>query len=190
MGGIGHRPEDVQIQRGKPDVRFLSSNVGPLSMQQLFIMRHGEALFDAPDPQRSLSERGHRQAAETSQWLAEKAAGRDVRLLASPFTRAQQTAHYVAQALNVSIESQLWLTPDTPVAAVMAGWDALWMTADDAQCWVWVSHMPLVGYLGRYLTEGKGVGSDAFATAEVVQYEADVWAAGCAYTRSRYRPQS
>lgn len=159
-------------------------------MQQLFIMRHGEALFDAPDPQRSLSKRGHCQAAETATWLSAQLKGRSVRVLASPFLRAQQTAQYVADALVVPIESQPWLTPDTPIADVMAGWDKLWMSADENQCWVWVSHMPLVGRLGRYLTDGERLRGDIFGTAEVAQYEADVWASNCASYCTRYRPQA
>lgn len=157
-------------------------------MQQLFIMRHGEALFDAADAQRSLSERGHRQAAETARWLATQAVGRKVRLLASPFVRAQQTAHYVAERLSAPIETQSWLTPDMPIGTIMAGWDQFWMTADEDQCWVWVSHMPLVGRMGHYFTEGSGHG-DVFATAEAVLYDADVWASGCADIRMRYWPQ-
>lgn len=156
-------------------------------MQQLFIMRHGEALFDATDAQRSLSDQGHRQAAETAQWLAIHAGGRKVRLLVSPFKRAQQTAHHVEKALAVPMETQPWLTPDVPVNTIMACWDKFWMAADHDQCWIWVSHMPLVGGMGHYFSEGRGRG-DAFATAEVAVYDAEVWAAGCADFRMRYRP--
>lgn len=159
-------------------------------MQQLFIMRHGEALFDAVDAQRSLSKCGRRQAEETAQWLAMQLGGRSIRLLASPYVRAQQTAQYVAQALNIAPETQPWLTPDIPLDKVMAGWDTLWMAANEDQCWVWVSHMPLVGRASRYLTEGRGQGSDMFATAEVAFYEAEVWAAGCATLHLRYCPQN
>lgn len=159
-------------------------------MQKLFIMRHGEALFDAPDAQRALSERGHHQAAETAQWLLAQVKDKSVRVLASPFRRAQQTAQYIADAMAVSIESQPWLMPDIAITDVMAAWDALWMQADDDQCWILVSHMPLVGRLGRYLVDGERLAEEFFTTAEAVSYEADVWASGCAHCRTRYRPQA
>ena len=157
-------------------------------MPQLYIMRHGDALFDAVDERRSLSERGHAQAADSAEWVAAHAAGCCIRLLASPYKRAQQTAQYLGAALGVPIESQSWLTPDTPVNEVVTAWDNLWVGSEDTHCWVWVSHMPLVGRLGYYFTDGiSGVG-DFFDTAEVTCYHADVWASGCATQRQRYRP--
>ena len=157
-------------------------------MRQLYIMRHGDALCDAVDAKRSLSERGHAQAADTAQWVAAHAADRRVRLLASPFKRAQQTAQYLGTALGVPIESQPWLTPDTPIIKTVTAWDNLWVASEDTHCWVWVSHMPLVGRMGHYLTECVGGVEDFFDTAEVVCYHADVWAAGCAIQGQRYRP--
>ena len=157
-------------------------------MPQLYIMRHGDALFDAVDAMRSLSKRGHAQAADSAEWVAVHAAGHRVRLLASPIKRAQQTAQYLSAALGVSIEPQSWLMPDTPVSDAVTAWDNLWVASGEAHYWVWVSHMPLVGHLGHYLTEGVGGVSDFFDTAEVACYHADVWAAGCAMQRQRYRP--
>lgn len=158
-------------------------------MQQLVIMRHGEALFDAPDPQRTLSTKGHQQAAETARWLAERLAGCPVRVMVSPYTRAQQTALYVSDALGVPSERHVWLQPDTSLSDVMTRWDTHWTSAQDGQCWVWVSHMPLVGRLSRYLVDGERRGyGEQWGTAEAVLYKADVWAAGCVDICDRYQP--
>lgn len=158
-------------------------------MQQLTIMRHGEALFDAPDPQRTLSARGHQQAAETAHWLSLRWAGHPVRMMASPYRRAQQTALYLSDALGIPIETCSWLQPDTPLLEVIAGWDTHWMDAGQEQRWIWVSHMPLVGRLSRYFVDGEKRGyGDIFGTAEAILYEADVWAAGCVNMRDRYQP--
>lgn len=156
-------------------------------MQQLFIMRHAEALFDAPDAERTLSERGQQQAQDSARWLAEQCHG-NIRLLASPLRRAQQTASYVADALSIEIESQQWLTPDTPLVDVMHHWDALWMAAAEHQRWIWVSHMPLVGRVSRLLVDGPLHRADGFDTAEVVGLNADAWGAGCAFRTLRHVP--
>lgn len=158
-------------------------------MQQLFIMRHGEALFDGPDPERSLSERGQRQVIESAAWLYEQCLRQNVRLLASPYRRTLQTAHMVSQTLDVVIEPQSWLMPDVPVIDVVRQWEALWMTADDDQCWVWVSHMPLVGRAACYLLEGPGGRTEGFGTAEVLALKADAWGAGCAFRGARHSPK-
>lgn len=158
---------------------------------QLFIMRHGEALFDAPDPQRRLSERGIRQAHDSATWLAERM-GSDVstlRLWASPFQRAQQTAAIVAEHLNISVETQDWLIPDEPIERVLAHWEVKWMQAAPTARWLWVTHMPLVGKLSGVFCEGHARLGQGFCPAQVQQMDADVWAAGCAVSKGQYVPQ-
>lgn len=157
---------------------------------QLFIMRHGEALFDAPDAKRCLSKQGIRQAHESAAWLAERMGNNlpMLRIWSSPFVRAQQTAAIVSEYLNKPIETYDWLTPDIPIERAMAQWETMWMQAEQASCWLWVSHMPLVGKLSGVFCEGLARLGQGFYPAQVQQLEADVWAAGCAVLKGEYLP--
>jgi len=76
----------------------------------VILLRHGETVFNVlfgntrrdpgiRDPR--LTERGREQAAEAARTLAEK---KITRIIASPYTRAVQTAHVIARAVNVPIE--------------------------------------------------------------------------------------
>ncbi|MFY0991443.1 phosphohistidine phosphatase SixA [Halomonas sp. C05BenzN] len=146
--------------------------------ERLLIMRHGEAAPGHPDPQRPLTAQGRREVTRVAGWLA----GRDdlpvarLRLLASPYVRAQQTAELVAGTLGCKIESLSIITPDDPPAAVV---DWLLEQEGDGPLLV-VSHMPLVGALTGLLVEGRAERGHGFPTAAVAELEADVLAAGCA----------
>lgn len=76
----------------------------------MILVRHGQSEFNAvysvtrvdpgiPDPQ--LTDIGRAQAAEAAQSLADKGVRR---LIASPYTRAVQTAEIIADALDLPIE--------------------------------------------------------------------------------------
>lgn len=156
----------------------------------MFIMRHGEALFDAPDARRSLSEQGVVQARKSAAWLTEQLSGRPVNIWASPFRRAQQTAAIVADQLSSPVKTHDWLTPDVTIDHVMTAWEPLWMRSSEEAIWLWVSHMPLVGKLVGALCEGRAQAGLHFSPAQVVQLKADVGALGCATQMNVFRPDS
>ncbi len=146
--------------------------------ERLLIMRHGQAGPGTPDASRALTAQGQEEAACMAAWLA----GRDdldhsrLRLLASPYRRAQQTAEVVAKALHCELETLSIITPDDSPLAVV---DWL-LELDGGALLLLVSHMPLVGALTGLLVEGRLVGGPGFPTAAIAELEADVLAAGCA----------
>jgi len=109
-------------------------------------------------------------------WLAARDDLAGLRLVASPYRRARQTATAVAQALGVEAETLPLITPDDSPQAVVD-----WLLDHSAGGpLVLVSHMPLVGALTGLLVEGRADRGFAFPTAGVAELEAEVWAAGCA----------
>jgi phosphohistidine phosphatase len=143
---------------------------------RLLLMRHGEAGPGHPDAARALTPQGEAAVCRLAAWLA----GRDdlagLRLLASPYVRAQQTAAIVGEALGVAVETLSILTPDDDPAAVAA-----WLLEQPAACpRLLVSHMPLVGSLAGLLVEGRADRGFGYPTAALAELEAEVWAAGCA----------
>lgn len=144
--------------------------------ERLLIMRHGEAGPGAPDAERELTGRGRREAERMAAWLAERDDLAGLRLLASPYRRARQTAAIVGEALGLEAEALSFITPDDPPRAV-----ADWLLAQpQGRPLLLVSHMPLVGALTGLLVEGRADRGLGFPTAAVAELEADVWAAGCA----------
>lgn len=99
-----------------------------------------------------------------------------LRLLASPYVRARQTAARIAEPLGLVVESLSIITPDDPPEGVVE-----WLLGEpDDRPLMLVSHMPLVAALTGLLAEGRGDRGPGFPTAAVAELEAEVWAAGCA----------
>lgn len=147
--------------------------------ERLWLMRHGEAAAGHPDWRRELTERGRGEVLLMSTWLAQALDHEErkhLRLVASPYVRAQQSARIVAETLDSDVETLDCITPDDSPLTVI---DWLQTEAGGSPILL-VSHMPLVGELTACLVgsaHGQGVG---FATAGVAELEAGVWAAGCA----------
>lgn len=154
--------------------------------ERLWIMRHGQAAPGRLDPERTLTERGHAEAARMAAWLA----GRDapdlarLRLLTSPYVRARQTAAPIAEALSVALETLPLITPDAPPEAVV---DWLLEQEEDRPLML-VSHMPLVASLTGLLVEGRPERGPGFATAAIAELAAEVRAAGCAHLERLVAP--
>nr|WP_298414743.1 phosphohistidine phosphatase SixA [uncultured Halomonas sp.] len=147
-------------------------------MMQLWIMRHGEAAPGHPDARRELTEQGRAEVKAMAKWLATTLdASRDqLRIAASPYVRAQQTAAIVAEQLGAQVESLAIITPDNPVQPVID-----WLQEDAQQVpLLLISHMPLVGALSGRLVEGDPRSSSRMPTAAIAALQAEVWAAGCA----------
>lgn len=148
-------------------------------MKQLWIMRHGEAAQGHPDSRRELTPHGRAEVLRMAEWLAESldAPRRTLlRIVASPYTRAQQTAVIVAEQLSTKVDTLATLTPDDPIEPIID-----WLQEDAQQTpLMLVSHMPLVGTLSGRLIEGDPRSSQPMPTAAIAVLRAEVWAAGCA----------
>lgn len=155
-------------------------------MAKLLIMRHGEANPGYPDAARTLSAAGEGEARKMAQWLRDHIE-HPVRLWASPYRRAQQTAGFLAEALGASVETLLHITPDDAPEGVI-DWllEEPSMQADGYV--ILVSHMPLVGELTARLVEGASGRALGFSTAAIAELDAEVWAAGCAELRRFTEP--
>ncbi len=151
--------------------------------ERLLIMRHGQAAPGRSDAARELTPRGRQEVRRIAVWLS----GRDdldlarLRLVASPFVRACQTADLVAEGLAVArpqraIETLEIITPDDSPGAVV---DWL-LEQDDERPVLIVGHMPLVGALTGLLVDGRADGGLAFPTGAIAELTADIPAAGCA----------
>ncbi|RXE48906.1 phosphohistidine phosphatase SixA [Chromohalobacter israelensis] len=157
-------------------------------MSILYIMRHGEAAPGTPDSERSLTEHGEQEARAMGAWLSEVLTDdvrHALRIVASPYRRAQQTARLVAAPLGLSVDTLPIITPDEPLEPVI---DWLQQQVPETPCLL-VSHMPLVGALVGRLVEGDVRASQPMPTASVAALEAEVWAAGCATLRQWQSPR-
>ena len=150
-------------------------------------MRHGDAVSGGPgvDADRSLSPLGERQAETMGRMLAEViAATRQV--LASPYTRARQTAERLLRAAGYDAGYRLepQLAPGGSAVLLAESIDRL----GAPRVWL-VSHMPLVGALVDWLVDGTGHVVTRFDPADVVCLEAECWQPGCARIawRRQYR---
>jgi len=158
---------------------------GGLMTASLWIMRHGQAAAGQPDEKRELTAQGREEAAAMADWLAcslTSSQAAKLRIAASPYRRALQTATIVAERLDKHVETLALITPDGSVEAVID-----WLQAEQA-FWLLVSHMPLVGRLAGRLVERDPRSQLPMPTAAIAVLEADVWAAGCAELRTFRHP--
>ena len=156
-------------------------------MPDMLLMRHGEAGPGYPDQARRLTSRGERDAEKMAHWLAERVAAGELpmpTLYASPYARAQQTAKALCAALGTPLETLDFITPEDSPSAVN---DWLLEQPEGAPIML-VSHMPLVGDLAGLLVEGSPAQGIGFPTAAIAEFEADVWAAGCAQLKRFTQP--
>lgn len=157
-------------------------------MSNLYIMRHGEAAPGMPDSERSLTTQGEVEVRAMGTWL-QSMLGEDVRttlrIIASPYRRAQQTAQWMATPLGCPVETLSIITPDDPLEPLI---DWLQNDVADMPCLL-VSHMPLVGALVGRLVEGDMRASQPMPTATIATLEADIWAAGCATLKHWQSPR-
>lgn len=146
---------------------------------RVVLVRHGKAEpHAAHDAARALTPRGHAQALAAAGWLREALgdAG-DIRLLASPYRRAQETAAPIAGALGLEVLTVAEITPDDDPRRALAAIEA---AAQGAGTVVVVSHMPLVAGLAGWLQEGVLNVGRGFDLAEVRVLEAELPAPGLA----------
>ncbi len=120
--------------------------------QTLVIIRHGEAVSGAVNPDRPLSDRGREQAATVGRWLARSGIELD-QIRHSGKTRARETAELVAAALDLTadvVRAVDGLSPNDEVGPVAAD-----LQSDGASVAV-VGHLPHVARLASLLLAADG----------------------------------
>ncbi|MFL1502266.1 phosphohistidine phosphatase SixA [Pseudomonas sp. O64] len=138
---------------------------------KLWVLRHGEAEGHArTDAERNLTEHGRGEVLRSAAQLI----GLPISaIFASPYVRAQQTAHLVRDVLGFEpdIRTVAWLTPDSNPVQVLEKLD----TDDNV---LLVSHQPLVGSLISFLQHGHLRQPQPMYTASLAELEGDFPLAG------------
>ncbi|MCX4066697.1 phosphohistidine phosphatase SixA [Pseudomonas sp. S1Bt30] len=138
---------------------------------KLWILRHGEAESQVrTDAERNLTEHGRAEVLRSAARLI----GHPLdAIIASPYTRAQQTAQLVREALGFEpdIDTVPWLTPEGDPRQVLAH-------LDGEQNVLLVSHQPLVGNLISFLQHGHWRQPQPMYTASLAQLEGEFLLAG------------
>lgn len=134
---------------------------------QLYIMRHGDAVqYARTDAERPLSELGRQQVARMLEHIRLKP---PVRVIASPYLRAQQTARILCDGLGiVPLETVDGITPDSDPFEALKQIDL-----HQADPLLMVSHQPLVGSLLGLLLEGSVSAGQMMGTASVALLSCD-----------------
>lgn len=138
---------------------------------KVWILRHGEAEGHAPtDAERNLTEHGRAEVLRSAAHLIGQPLGA---IIASPYVRAQQTAHLVREAIgfDADIRTVPWLTPEGNPSQVLENLDS-----DDNV--LLVSHQPLVGSLISFLQHGHQRQPQPMYTASLAELEGDFPLAG------------
>ncbi|GIU10933.1 phosphohistidine phosphatase SixA [Shewanella sp. c952] len=131
---------------------------------QLFLMRHGEAGFNAhSDRERTLTDLGRQHTGMMSNWLGQSVTEFDL-VLVSPYLRAQQSWQEVQKHFP---KPRKWLTLDELVPAgdpaTVADTIVAYAEHYEADNVLVLAHMPLLGYLVSELV--PGIEPPLFATS-------------------------
>ena len=150
----------------------------------VFIMRHGEAEAAAEtDAQRELTQEGRDDIAQMAVSYQD-----DLRhvesIWASPYVRAQQTAHIISEHLSVPVITQDFLPPNANPAEVL---DML--EAHRKHTLLIVSHQPLVGTLVDGLAALEP-GQYRMGTGSLAYLSTEVYANGCCELQWLHQPAS
>lgn len=136
-------------------------------MTRLFLMRHAEAFPSQPnqsDAARELTPAGRRDAGQVGRWLAEQ--NLDLRLLSSPFVRAEQTARELLACLPATTS----LACDPHLTYLALPEQILPILVDNrSPALLIVGHMPVVSQWLALLTDNECLRE--FETAALVELE-------------------
>ncbi|MCL1039944.1 phosphohistidine phosphatase SixA [Shewanella submarina] len=133
---------------------------------QLFLMRHGEASFDAlSDRERVLTDQGRYQTRQMANWLTSHVTTFDL-VLISPYLRVQQSWQEVSthfpEPRKLMVLDELVPSADPAMCASLIQAYAQQYKADKVLV---VSHMPLLGYLVSEMV--GGIEPPLFATSAI-----------------------
>ncbi len=112
---------------------------------ELILWRHAEAVDGTPDHDRTLTEKGRRQAERMARFLSGRLP-KDIRILVSPAVRAQQTASALSK--HFTIEPVIGTQATARTALGASGWP----DADEAV--MLVGHQPWLGELASLIMTG------------------------------------
>jgi phosphohistidine phosphatase len=112
----------------------------------LILWRHADAEDGRPDLARKLTPKGHQQAREMAGWLLERLP-QDFTLVASPATRAEQTAAALKRPIRIVPSLAPGATTKDILAA--AGWP------DGPGTVVLVGHQPDLGHAAAHLAQDR-----------------------------------
>ncbi|ADN76826.1 phosphohistidine phosphatase, SixA [Ferrimonas balearica DSM 9799] len=137
---------------------------------KLFLMRHGEASFDAStDRQRPLTPLGVTQTQQMAAHLASRIAQLD-QVFVSPYLRAQQSWQ-ACEVLLPKAQKIHTLNELVPEACPQTAHDLLlaYMDVQGAETGLVIAHMPLLGYLVSEFVPAEA--PPLFATSALAQIE-------------------
>lgn len=117
---------------------------------ELILWRHAEAEIGDPDLDRKLTPRGEKQARRAAEWLHAQLPD-SARVLVSPATRAQQTAHALAGVGHRKLKTVDDLAPGASVHDVLTAVD--WPRSKVPV--VVVGHQPTLGHIASFLLAGE-----------------------------------
>lgn len=142
----------------------------------VYLMRHGEASFDADsDINRELTDRGRQEALRSVKSVITASRTIDA-VWSSPYLRAKQTAEIAVKELGAPLSLQPRLTPDYNPSKVT---DWLYELNGSVNSVLITSHMPLVGKLVSLMVDGDLLHQLPFATGMIVHLHADTPFDGC-----------
>lgn len=152
---------------------------------RLLLLRHGEAGFDAPtDYERHLTSGGVLRLQAMLNTAAGELSG-VTRIVHSPYLRAVQTAGLIQQAeqnqKKLELHSLDLLTPDSSPQAVID-----WLSEQEDESLLMVTHQPLIGYLVSLLCEGDLSRPEPMQPGAMVVIELEISAAGLGRLLRRY----
>ncbi len=124
------------------------------SKRTLIVMRHAKAEAEsATDLERSLAERGHRDAAAAGRWLSEQGLRPDLALVSGAL-RTRETYATLAEAagwdLDPTVDAGLYSADPETVIDILRGAGA------DAATVLVLGHNPTMGTLAQLLDDGRG----------------------------------
>lgn len=116
----------------------------------LLLWRHAEAEDGLPDLKRKLTARGEKQARQMAAWL-NKHAPKDLRILASPAVRCQQTAEALGRTFTT--DKRLGTDGDVPDLLAAVGWPDGGKESGSAV--LIIGHQPTLGQTASLLLSGE-----------------------------------
>ena len=122
----------------------------PETRMDLLLWRHAEAEDGTPDLKRKLTARGEKQARQMAEWIKQHAP-KNLRIIASPAVRCQQTA----KALDLPFSTDKRLGPDASVPDLLAAIDWPHGSSKERSAAVLViGHQPTLGRTAALLLAG------------------------------------
>jgi phosphohistidine phosphatase len=132
-----------------------------MTTRRLVLVRHAKAAAGAVDSERSLAERGVRDAIAIGEWFVGQSLGPD-RIVVSPAHRAAQTWEHAAAVLMPGSPS--FVDDRMYVNTVAALLEIIHETPSEVQTLALVGHNPSIAELADILDDGRG---DAGARGEL-----------------------